>query len=103
MSVMNDSVTITTETQSSTDSFSLAHSTDSRDISRTSVTTSITTGDTSTNITTDGHLVGSVGTEAASDLYSQSYTTGFSQSKATSTESDNSSYTSFEKARFIFV
>ena len=102
MSVMNDSVTITTETQSSTDSFSLAHSTDSRDTSRTSLTSSITTGDTSI-ITTDGHLVSSIGTEAASELYSQSYTTGFSQSKAASTESDHTSYTSFEKARFIFL
>ena len=48
-------------------------------------------------------MVGSVETEAASESYSKSYTTGFSLSKPDSTESDNSSYTSFEKARFTFI
>ena len=92
MSVMNDSVT--TETQSSTTSFSLSRRTDSND---TSITSSISNSDDYTSIvTTDGHLVG---TEA----HSESYTTGFSLSNTDSTESENSSYTSFEKVRFTFI
>ena len=94
MSVLNDSVSITTETQSSTDSFSLSRT-------GSSTTLSITTGEDYTSVvTTDGHVVGSVDTKATSESYSQSYTTEFSQSN---TESDDSSYTSFEKARFTFV
>ena len=99
MSVTSDSVT--TETQSSTSSFSLSHRTDSTD---TSITSSISTSDDYTSImTTDGHLVGSVETGSAGGSYSKSYTTGFSLSKTDSTESDNSSYTSFEKARFTLI
>ena len=94
MSVLNDSVSITTETQSSTDSFSLSRT-------GSSTTLSITTGEDYTSVvTTDGHVVGSVGTKETSESCSQSYTTEFSQSN---TESDDSSYTSFEKARFTFV
>ena len=91
---MNDSVSMITETQNSTDFFSPSSS---RDSSTGSVTSSVQTGDEFTS--SDGDLMSSVETETSGD---QSYTTTFSQSLTTSNESDTTSYTSFEKERLTF-
>ena len=100
MSVMNDSVSMITETQNSTDFFSPSTS---RDSSTGSVTTTVQTGDELTSsVTTDGDLVSSVETETSSESDDQSYTTTFSQSLTTSNESGTTSYTSFEKERLTF-
>ena len=97
---MNDSVSMITETQNSTDFFSPSTS---RDSSTGSVTTTVQTGDELTSsVTTDGDLVSSVETETSSELVDQSYTTTFSQSLTTSNESGTTSYTSFEKERLTF-
>jgi len=90
MSVMNDSVSMITETKISTDSFSISSSSSaSRD------TSSIATSDDYTSIvTTDGLLDSSVGTETASESYT-SLTTSGSESKSTGS---NTSYTTFEKS-----
>ena len=99
MSVLSDSVSMTAETQNSTDFFSPTTSIDS---STESVTSTIQTGDEFTSSVTDGDLVSSVETEPTSESEEQSYITTFSESYASSNESDSRSYTSFEKARFTF-
>ena len=99
MSVLTDSVSVTAETQNSTDFFSPTTSIDSSTVS---VTSSIQTGDEFTSSVTDGDSVSSVKTETSSESERQSYTTTFSQSLASSNESDSRSNTSFEKGRFTF-
>ena len=97
---MNDSVSMITETQNSTDFCSPSSS---RDSSTGSVTSSVQTVDEFTSsVTTDGDLMSSVETETSSESDDQSYTTTFSQSLTTSNESDTTSYTSFEKERLTF-
>ena len=94
MSVMSD-------TQNSPDSVEFSSSAtciSSSDSSPISATFSVTTvNELTSSASTDGDVVESGESETASEMSSQSHTSSFS--KSSSNESDTS-YTSFEKARF---